>query len=431
MNEWEENISHDGRIYYFNSKTGETDWESPDIKKIPIEKSWRTVKDDLGNIYYYNYKTQESKWKKPLTFDEEIEKNEKIRKERNNFFKMLSSANPTELDPLIQRTPDIFTMKDLSYRFDTDPRMVETPSKHRERYLDEWLILERKRRVNLEKEKILEIKEKIKERLNEMIKTNLINYNTKWDDIIILLKLDNNWKNLLNYDRLNVFKEIMNNLYENQEKILKENYENYLKFENNKKINIKNNLKEFLLKDYNNFINQNFQFYKEILKNNFSNFLINFNLYLNLFYEIQNEITNNLIEISKNLNLNFEDLNFLNFINKFKNLKNNFNEFEIQFIFDYNFYFYLNNNNKINNNNLEKKKKLLKLLKNLPLLYNCNNYEIAKSLLNKNNEFLNIELEEEKILIFKNFCEWNSNRNCEIGEILPDDSDWEDISQYL
>ena len=60
----------------------------------------------------------------------------------------------------------------------------------------------------------------------------------------------------------------------------------------------------------------------------------------------------------------------------------------------------------------------------------CTNavYEAAKEILKDKSDFVSVESDDERREIFEEFVRWGENRNCEPGEILPGDSDWEDIN---
>lgn len=83
---WKEAKDGNGRIYYYNSKTGESKWNKPrellsEEEVILAEHGWKSSKTADGKVYYYNSQTNESRWKLPdipelfkNTRKEEIEK---------------------------------------------------------------------------------------------------------------------------------------------------------------------------------------------------------------------------------------------------------------------------------------------------------------------------------------------------------------------
>ena len=141
MSEWVESLSSEGKIYFYNKKTGESRWTDPVEDSIPKEKCWIMLSDADGHNFYFNTSTKESTWKKPDSYDQRHDMEVRIKRERQDFFIMLSSSVPKDLNlnEITQRTPAIYTMKELSSRFDTDPRLINTPQIRRERYLDEWV----------------------------------------------------------------------------------------------------------------------------------------------------------------------------------------------------------------------------------------------------------------------------------------------------
>ena len=54
--------------------------------------------------------------------------------------------------------------------------------------------------------------------------------------------------------------------------------------------------------------------------------------------------------------------------------------------------------------------------------------EKIKEILKDKSDFVSVESDDERREIFEEFVRWGENRNCEPGEILPGDSDWEDIN---
>ncbi|XP_034272452.1 WW domain-binding protein 4 [Pantherophis guttatus] len=92
--EWVRGFSPEGYIYYYNTKSGESQWEKPEgfqdtAQNSETEAVWIEGTDDEGHTYYYNTETGVSTWEKPEGFvsfsiknnpdensSEEISKNE-------------------------------------------------------------------------------------------------------------------------------------------------------------------------------------------------------------------------------------------------------------------------------------------------------------------------------------------------------------------
>ncbi|VEU19408.1 DEKNAAC100514 [Brettanomyces naardenensis] len=70
---WEELVDDEGRVYYYNSKTEETQWGRPEdftsedskIDKLLAKGQWSRFVTDEGEVYYFNEKTEESVWELP------------------------------------------------------------------------------------------------------------------------------------------------------------------------------------------------------------------------------------------------------------------------------------------------------------------------------------------------------------------------------
>jgi YHS domain-containing protein len=69
---WAEHKTDDGKVYYFNSITGQSQFVKPDMMKSEIEKAlpscvWKQFIKD-GKSYYFNQQTQQSVWDQPMAF---------------------------------------------------------------------------------------------------------------------------------------------------------------------------------------------------------------------------------------------------------------------------------------------------------------------------------------------------------------------------
>lgn len=109
--EFKEQIASDGRRYFYNPKTGVSQWKNPDDETKPDSYFWKKCKDSEGNLFYYNSRTKESTWTRPSDYDIKIEKQQETEFRRQNFFKMMSSSVQKDLNPIQYNSPSIFTLK--------------------------------------------------------------------------------------------------------------------------------------------------------------------------------------------------------------------------------------------------------------------------------------------------------------------------------
>ena len=59
---WTQSFDHEtGRVYYFDSFTGRSQWEPPP----DFEGVWQEVTDEQGQTYYHNTQTGETSWHRP------------------------------------------------------------------------------------------------------------------------------------------------------------------------------------------------------------------------------------------------------------------------------------------------------------------------------------------------------------------------------
>lgn len=431
---WEEEISSDGRTYYYNPVTGESRWTMPGVEKSEAE-SWKILKDGEGHTYYYNAKTKVTTWKRPDEYTKEIEKKQEIETYRTDFFKMLSSSVPKELNPIQQSTPAIYTIKEASTRFDADSRLIYVPEKCRDRFLDEWLILERKRRVELERKMVARAMERIKERLFELVDQDLFTIDTQWDDMIERFKLDKDWRILLNYDRLQVFIQVKRTVY--NEFFLRKNMEREIKLKTEAKRRIKfihalNNLldnsnKSLLNTSYKDWQMEieNLEEYQEMQQN------VTGSTAVDLFYDLVEERISHLERQALSITLLDEDTNYDIFISHHKDKIANFSEEEKLFIYNMAKRNWIMQKASQSVESTTKQDSLLNLMKNTPSLSSCPTYEGVKTIIGKTPEFNQIDNEDKRKEIYNIFVEWSKRRNCEPGEIIKGDPDWIDIKPLI
>ena len=77
---WGKHEDEKGKVYFFNSKTGETRWTTPAGWKEEIpsnrerprsraeEEGWGKYEDDLGRVYYFNTLTGKTQWVPPSSW---------------------------------------------------------------------------------------------------------------------------------------------------------------------------------------------------------------------------------------------------------------------------------------------------------------------------------------------------------------------------
>lgn len=78
---WVEGMTDDGHTYYYNTETGDSQWEKPDClqgdfpdsaqpeqTESSLSSAWMEGVSADGLIYYYNTETGESSWEKPADF---------------------------------------------------------------------------------------------------------------------------------------------------------------------------------------------------------------------------------------------------------------------------------------------------------------------------------------------------------------------------
>lgn len=432
----EEELASDGRIYYYNPKTGESTWTNPADADKPNSFFWKKCKDQLGNIFYYNSRTKESSWTRPAEYDPKIEHQQEIQFRRQNFFKMMSSSVQKDLNPIKNNSPAIFTIKEASVRFDTDPRLINVTEKQRERFFDEWLTLERKRRVELEKTMVNHAKERLKEKMREKVDVGQFTITTRWEDIIDKFRYNTDWQILLNYDRLQVFIEIKEELHDDYVLTFNEQREQQTKIEAERRINFLNSIRRFIDNKsdipitemtFDLFADEIRQLPDYIeMKNN-----VNGSTAVDLFYDVIEEKMSALDEKIEQIQITEDDFDFEKFCEKFKDYIQDLKENEIKYIYESVIRDFLIYRDLISEEEKAKENALIRVLRLNSSLVTCTSFEMAKKILSNTRELKDIETEEEQKRIFEKFVEWGKNRNCEPGEILRDDDDWIDIGPMI
>ncbi|PQE25746.1 formin binding protein [Rutstroemia sp. NJR-2017a BBW] len=76
---WQEARNADGRVYYYNTITKETQWTKPEELMTPAERAlanqpWKEYTAEGGRKYWYNTETKQSSWEMPDVYKEALAK---------------------------------------------------------------------------------------------------------------------------------------------------------------------------------------------------------------------------------------------------------------------------------------------------------------------------------------------------------------------
>jgi hypothetical protein len=78
----------------------------------------------------------------------------------------------------------------------------------------------------------------------------------------------------------------------------------------------------------------------------------------------------------------------------------------------------------------EKKREMLRMLKLIPELAQCPPFETAATVFAGQRAARDLQPEDQRA-VYDAFREWSRPRNCEPGEIIEGDSDWEDMTSLI
>lgn len=433
--EFKEQIASDGRRYFYNPKTGVSQWKNPDDETKPDSYFWKKCKDSEGNLFYYNSRTKESTWTRPSDYDIKIEKQQETEFRRQNFFKMMSSSVQKDLNPIQYNSPSIFTLKEASARFDTDPRLIHVTEAQRERFFDEWVNLERKRRVELEKGMVANAKRRLKDSMFERVDADLFSIDTKWQEICEQYKHNTDWRILLNFDRFQIFKEVKETIHNEIVDTFNQDREVQMKNEAERRISFLNAIKAFI--DASDVPLQEMTFsmfaeqirempeYIEMKEN------ANGSTPADLFYDVIEEKMQELDQKVSQIKITEEDFDFSTFCSNHEGIISELNENDKRYAYESSIRDYLLRKEFNIKKAQEKEDALLQVIKLDPTLVQCPSFEQAKDRLKNKPEFNDIETEEEQQEIYSKFVKWSKNRNCEPGEIIKGDDDWIDIGPII
>jgi hypothetical protein len=342
---------------------------------------------------------------------------------------MMSSSIQKDINPKDSPTPSLYTIKDTSVRFDTDPRLICTSPKQRERFIDEWLILERKRRTVLEKKLVKAAQAGLREKLLEMVEAKTLTVDSKWDDIIAPLRMNKDWRMLLNFDRLKVFVEVKTGLHEEAVRELTLQREQQVRVEAERRVQFVKALSRIFDQREGSICLLNWADiepeivvlpeYVELMKN------IRGSTPAELFYWVLEKRLERLDSIAAELSLH----GFLTFESRIDQLPDSLSDQEKRYVLDV----CRRNRLRLNEQGVgadQKHKELLELMKRLPDLADCPPFEVAVRTFEGMPAAREMD-EREQQIVYGRFCEWMKGRSCEPGEIIRGDSDWEDIAPAI
>ncbi|QLQ80631.1 hypothetical protein HG537_0D06320 [Torulaspora globosa] len=111
VGDWREAKDANGRVYYYNARSGESRWEKPqemlseDELKL-LKHGWKTSRTSDGKLYYYNLETKESRWDAPSFETEEEREEPEVAKSIEGEEKRESYANTSKILNPPQRTKE-------------------------------------------------------------------------------------------------------------------------------------------------------------------------------------------------------------------------------------------------------------------------------------------------------------------------------------
>nr|XP_060625353.1 WW domain-binding protein 4 isoform X2 [Anolis sagrei ordinatus]XP_060625354.1 WW domain-binding protein 4 isoform X2 [Anolis sagrei ordinatus] len=112
-NEWVRGFSAEGYVYYYNTLSGESQWEKPEGFQDNTEGSqtWIEGTSDNGLTYYYNTETGASTWEKPDGFVSHSKESNENKCPSNNSLEMESKSAKEDNESDLQKPKQDFQKK--------------------------------------------------------------------------------------------------------------------------------------------------------------------------------------------------------------------------------------------------------------------------------------------------------------------------------
>ncbi|XP_060625353.2 WW domain-binding protein 4 isoform X2 [Anolis sagrei] len=112
-NEWVRGFSAEGYVYYYNTLSGESQWEKPEGFQDNTEGSqtWIEGTSDNGLTYYYNTETGASTWEKPDGFVSHSKESNENECPSNNSLEMESKSAKEDNKSDLQKPKEDFQKK--------------------------------------------------------------------------------------------------------------------------------------------------------------------------------------------------------------------------------------------------------------------------------------------------------------------------------
>jgi hypothetical protein len=129
VSRWTKHQDEDGREYFYNRETGETQWEQPDDfdeeqeSTTKSSEKWQKHTDEEGREFFYNELTGETQWEKPDTYREDEEVGEETQPEAKTVDKVSVERKEIEPEPTID--PEVKRLQDAENALNEPDAIME------------------------------------------------------------------------------------------------------------------------------------------------------------------------------------------------------------------------------------------------------------------------------------------------------------------